>query len=818
MKSSFLTSVSMIAGGLLASSSSIAIAQNAATTAAQPPVGLEDIVVTARKRDESSIAVPVVMTAVGAGELSRRSVTNLDGIARIVPQLIIAPQNGSVQGGNIALRGISGPDSNPFGDQAVSFNIDGVQIAKASVRRMSDTDIAQVEVLKGPQALFYGKNSPGGVVSLRTADPGDHFEAKLSGGYEFNADELRLEGYVSSPITETLGVRLAGYYSRMQGDLHNQVPTTAYLYPEEQRLPHNRDYALRGTVKWEPSDNFDARLKVNIARTKYAGPAQTGQFINCPFGSPQSGSVDNCKADDKIIRGSSGPIVGTLDPTFKDGEPYGKQRQILTGLELNYSPSDEVKLTSITGYYDVNLIQAENYEDDYSIALPSRNIYKDKEFSQEFRVQTDYDGPLNFTAGAYLGITKAETGSKTFVFAAEASGLASLAANGLGFIPLRTPFQINNYYFIQKGTAYSAFLQMSYKPIEQIEITAGGRYSYEKKRLSKVLNGSDLGFGPGLGTLPSTPVTDTFANMDDVTSQLVTSKGNWKDFSPEISIGYHPNQDLTIFGNYKHGFLSGGFNSSSVDNIATTDLSYDPQTIKGFEAGLKAALFNRTLRINMAAYTYKVSDLQVVNFTNASSTIRNAATTKIKGVEMDFNYRTPLDGLNVHGAAAYNRGRYSAFANAPCYNGQTPAQGCAINGAGVPVQDLSGAEIPRAPKWNLSGGIGYESPLSETMKLGLSVDANYSSSMLTDATSAPDGRMPKYALLDASLRVGEVNDKWEVALVGRNITNKYYYVASTDVPFTGSGTGTVGGVPGDRFAAVSRGREVMVRLTYKIGQ
>lgn len=804
---------SLFVAALLASSSGIAMAQgNTDANAHQPTASLDDIVVTARKRDESSIAVPVVMTAVGANELARRSVTNLDGIARIVPQLIIAPQNGSVQGGNIALRGISGPDSNPFGDQAVSFNIDGVQIAKATVRRMSDTDIAQVEVLKGPQALFYGKNSPGGVVSIRTADPTSSFEAKLSGGYEFNADELRLEGYVSGPVTETLGVRLSGYYSRIEGDLNNQVPETAYLYPKEQRLPHNRDYALRGTVKWEPTDNFDARLKVNVARTKYAGPAQAGEFIHCPFGGPQSGSVDNCKADDQIIRGSSGPIVGTLDPTFRDGEPYGRQRQILTGLELNYSPSDEVKLTSITGYYDVDLIQAENYENDYSIALPSRNIYKDKEFSQELRVQTDYEGPLNFTAGVYLGVTKAETGSKTFLFAAEESGLASLTANGLGFIPLRTPFQINNYYFVQKGTAYSAFLQMSYKPVEQIEITAGGRYSYEKKKLTKVLNG----INGGVGFVD--PVQNTFDNMVDVTDQLVTRSGNWNDFSPEISISYRPTQDLTIFGNYKHGFLSGGFNSSSVDNIATTDLSYDPQTIKGFEAGLKAALLDRTLRLNFAAYSYRVNDLQVVNFTNASSTIRNAASTKIKGVEFDFNYRTPLDGLSLHGAAAYNKARYAAFANAPCYNGQTPTQGCVIGSAGAPVQDLSGAEIPRAPRWNLAGGFSYDTPLTQGLKLGLSVDANYSSSMLTDATSAPNGRMLKYALLDGSLRVSETDDKWEVALVGRNLTNKYYYVASTDVPFTGSGTGTAAGVPGDRFAAVSRGREVMIRLTYKFGQ
>jgi len=172
-----------------------------------------DIIVTARKRDETSLAVPVVVSAVGSAELNRRAINNLDGIARIVPQLLIGPQGGSVQGGNIAIRGISGPDSNPFGDQAVSFNVDGVQVAKASVRRMSDIDIAQVEVLKGPQALFFGKNSPAGIVSIRTADPTAAFEAKIMGGYEFHAREKRLEGYVSGPLSDTLGVRLAGFCS-----------------------------------------------------------------------------------------------------------------------------------------------------------------------------------------------------------------------------------------------------------------------------------------------------------------------------------------------------------------------------------------------------------------------------------------------------------------------------------------------------------------------------------------------------------------------------------------------------------------------------
>ncbi|MGH6644826.1 MAG: TonB-dependent receptor plug domain-containing protein, partial [Bradyrhizobium sp.] len=168
-----------------------AVAQDGAPAPAASDTGSvdSDIVVTARKRDETSIAVPVALTAVGGAEIERRAINNLDGIARIVPQLIVGEGGGTVQGGIIAIRGIAGADANPFGDQAVSFNIDGVQVARASVRRMSEMDIQQVEVLKGPQALFFGKNSPGGIISVRTADPTSSFAAKLSGGYEFNAHE-----------------------------------------------------------------------------------------------------------------------------------------------------------------------------------------------------------------------------------------------------------------------------------------------------------------------------------------------------------------------------------------------------------------------------------------------------------------------------------------------------------------------------------------------------------------------------------------------------------------------------------------------------
>lgn len=788
----------------LALVSGVAQAQDApAAPAASQGGDVGDIVVTARKRDETSLAVPVVVSAVGAAELQRRAVNNLDGISRIVPQLMIAPQGGSVQGGNISIRGIAGPDSNPFGDQAVSFNIDGVQVAKANIRRMADTDIQQVEVLKGPQALFFGKNSPAGIVSIRTADPTDSLEAKLSAGYEFYAREIRTEGYVSAPLADSLGFRLSGYYSHMQGYLKDQTPDDSPYNPAHERTPRSKDFAVRGTLKWEPTDQFNARLKINYGQTKNAGPQAAGEFINCPLGSRQTGSPAQCEPGRFNTNASSGPFVGTLpgtQNTFGDGQNYQNQKQLLGGLELNYHLTDQILLTSVTGYYYVKLRQCQNYESDYAIILPSCNPSEDKEFSQELRMTTDYDGPLNFAGGLYYSRTRAETGSITYLFGG-AFDLFPAGTFGPGTPAMggpTTPLLVNDYFLVQKGTAYSAYLQMIFKPIDTIEIDVGGRYSHEKKRVP-VVRSSPTAFLDASNEIPG-----------------IKREDSWSDFSPEATISFRPTQRLTLFGSYKHGFLSGGFNSSSVAFAPGLDISYDPETIKGFEAGAKLLTLGNALRINAAAYTYKVKDLQVTNFTNATATIRNAGAVSIKGFEVDFAYKTPLEGLSINGAVAYNRGKYTSFPGAPCYNGQTPAQGCNIVD-GNPIQDLGGTELIRAPKWNLSGGFNYET-LVGGLKLGLTGAATHSSSYLTDASSAPQGRQPKYTLIDATVRVGDADDRWELAAIGRNLTDKHYFVASPNVPFTGSGTGTPAGVLGDRFAVVSRGREIMLRLSYKFSQ
>ena len=821
--------IALAGGGAVAQTTSEQ-PQNADTNASRAAISgtqVEEIVVTARKRDETLISVPVVVTAIGSKQLAAQGITNLDGIARITPQLLIGNQGGSVQGGNIAIRGVSGPDQNPFGDSAVSFNIDNVQVTKATVRRMSDFDISQVEVLKGPQALFFGKNSPAGIISIRTADPTDVLEAKLSAGYEFNADEVRLEGYVSTPITDSLGFRLAGVYRDMKGDLKDLTPKSSPYY-NGSRNPTSEDWALRGTLKFDDGGPFDARLKVSYGKLKGDGPAANTAFTSCPYGQRFTGflggTINQCSGSDGANSNAGygtflSTIGGDLSHFRSDGKNFNKQNQLLAGFEMNYQMGP-VQLTSVTGYYEIDLDQCQNYENDDTVILPSCNVLKINEVNQELRFNTDYDGPLNASGGLYFADTRAATGSITYLFGGNFPLLDAVIP---GFGGPTTPALVNNYYFKQKGQAYSAYMQVSYKPIETIEIDVGGRYTKEKKRLPLVLSGGGLADGilPGTSFFNQSTIiltADELAQSGNAgtypLSVLVRRKDSWTDFSPEVTASYRPNGDTTVFASFKHGFLSGGFNSGSVtfnEPDGDLDLSYDPQTIKGFEAGLKANLFDRNLRVNLALYTYQISDQQVNVVFNTTNSIRNAAKSKVKGVEFDFNYRTPLEGLSINGAASYNDGKYSEYQNAPCYGGQTVALGCRADG----TQDLSNTELIRAPKWNLSSGFDFNTPIGQSLQLGLNGNVSYTDSYLTDASSAPNGRQRGYTLVNATARLSGADDRWEVALIGRNLTNKYYIVGSSLVPFAFDPTGA--GTLLDRFGSVSRGREVALRLSYRFG-
>lgn len=749
---------SLLAGTVLWSGG--AAAQNLSSPAgAEAPEEGGEIVVTARKRDETAISVPVTLNAVSGEALDLRGVKSLDALTLLVPQLQLGTSVTSVQGGAIFMRGIGSGEGNTTADQAISFNIDGGAVARSSVRRLAQFDVAQVEVLKGPQALFFGKNSPGGVISIRTADPTTDLEAMARFGYEVNASALSGEGYVSGALTDTLGIRIAGYASDARGWMKNTRPVGDPRTPLRRIGPDDQELGGRLTLKLDTGSGFDARFKLSYGQL--SNNFRNQQYVYCALGTPQTGGGDDCVADRYTAHPIVSERIASLHPGLSDRYDSLDTSNTLSSLEMNYNLSGDLKLTSVTSLYKTAIESVGNPGEYYSYLDHSRLNITEK--SQELRLASSFSGPFNFMVGGLLG-------QSTF---------KDRAVDGINE---KNPTLLYDFSMKQSGISYSVFAQGTIDILDSVEISGGGRYSFERKDFR--ISGTK-----GFAAPP-------FQRRD------------WSDFSPEATIAWKPNPKLTVYGSYKRGFLSGGYN--------VVGTPYDQQVTQGFEGGLKTALPGG-LRLNLAAYSYDTSGLQISMVTQQGlvQTV-NAGKSRNRGLEGDLSWRTPVSGLTLNAAVGYSNARYLNFTTS-CYPGQSIAAGCTLapkNGV-FTVQDLAGERMVHAPDLTTTVGALWETPLSSTFRLRTSFDAAYTSKYPTFSTQPPGSYGGGYWLLNGSIALLS-DGGFDLAVIGNNLTNKYYYLSTSPVIATGSGTGTAGPtVSPDLIASLNQGRQIMFRITHK---
>lgn len=801
----------------------------------------DDIVVLARKRQESILKVPVVVTAVTDEQLQSVAITSVTELPKLVPGLVIAGNILSI-GPQVTIRGVGTSSFDPGVDQSVSLNIDGLSLGQGLAFGSAMFDVAQVEVLKGPQALFYGKSSPGGVISLRTADPSDYFELIARAGYEFEAREMRGELIASGPLSETVMARVSAMYARADGYFINDaVPVTATgaLAPTHRRNPQPRNFVLRGTLLWNPADDVSVRLK-GTHSYDHAENAELKQLSNCPepgqtmtFGSGLVPGIppapnfltpvdpisfignDNCKYDRRAPQVYLNPAAFPGIPN--DGVPYLQNNQNYGTLEINYDITPALALTSTTAFYSLRSSSSVNPTLTVAAAplFAVTNRFRRREFTQEVRLNSDFSSPLNFTLGAFY-----EDGQLR-------DRVAFIRNTTFGFLspPFTGGFDILNDDRESKIdiTTYSAFGQLRWAITDQLELAGGARYTDEKRTLN---------------------VFD-FQNGVDITSTLPNTLNRSKTWSPEGTITYTPTDDLTIFGSYKRGFKSGSF-SVAVPALPGQDKSFGDEKVKGYEIGVKSRLFDRSLLANVAFYDYRYNGLQVgviEGFVNNAPVIntRNSGAARTYGVDFDAVYRPPsIEGLSINASVNWNNSKYKQLALG-CYPNQTVAQGCDQNP--VPVtptatnpatvrfleQNLSGQRLIRSPEWSANFGFDYQMPVGSGMTLKLTSNNQYSSSYSSFlALNRPnrDNIQRSYFKIDASIAIGAEDDRWELALIGKNLTDKL--VASNCSASNTAGGGVLGGeaagFPTQQGTAGfaeglcfpdGPGRAVYVRLTFR---
>ncbi|WP_232492720.1 TonB-dependent receptor [Novosphingobium kaempferiae] len=769
--------------------------------------GLGDIVVTARRRAESLQDVPVAVTALTAEVLERYDMTSLEKISTQTPQFTIGrASNGS--GAQLTLRGIGSSSTSIGIEQSVAVVVDGVYYGQGRVINEGFLDLEGVEVLKGPQSLFFGKNATAGVISLRTADPSStpEFRAKL--GYEFRAKELVGEVMGSGPITDTLGVRVAVRASNMWGgyfknggvdktyntfDVATGI-TTPHLAPAfDGDNPGSKELLGRITLVWDPGNDFKFTVKANGSSSNVNNNSWNYVPYGCATGTYSLNPNIACKKSFTVYQNNfPEDLAGTNPWSRDDGALYNKYRSWAVTGTAEYA-FDDVDVTWVNNFNrNVNQWACDcTFVSSDLAAAPSseRSIFR--AFSSELRAQTKFDGPINLLAGAYYQKTRRfhrQTGS----FGNIEDSTAPAAYRYLG-------------YFKQSqtdGETLSAYGQATWKIVPTLEAAVGVRYIHETKDsylTQPYVNAALQGL-----FLENTPIA---ANQ---------TFNNW---SPEATLTWKPTDDVTVYGAYKTAYKSGGFSNSGFVSASTvpSDVAFQPEKARGFEVGVKSTLLDNQLRLNFDVYSYKYVNLQVDFFNSQTFAFitTNAGAARTKGAELEFEFAPyAVPGLNLHGSINYNKARYLNYI-APCYGGQSIAQGCDTTFQGAPGQDLSGAPTAVAPKWTGSLGVGYETDIGTGTKFGATIDTRYSSSYLASSFAHPLSGQSKYLTVDGTIRVKFNDERFELALIGKNLTNQFIVGGAVDGPNTGAGTGTAAAVISDEIGFVNLPRTVQLQASVR---
>jgi outer membrane receptor protein involved in Fe transport len=803
-------------------------AQATASTATPPRAetsggtAIAEVTVTALKQHELLVNTPVAASALSYAQLQQYATNDLTSLGAQLPGVELVATGGGGSGASFTIRGVGSLAVDYGNEQPVALVIDGMQLTRGHAIDMGAFDVAQVEVLEGPQALFFGKNSPAGVVSLATVNPGKTFEGYARAGYEVATRTPFGEFAVSAPITDTLSVRVALRYSDEQGgsvsNLARPLPDpfpgeTGFTLPgaSASERPQSKFVIGRFTAVWKPNADFDATLKFSGSDYSDNGESLANGVANCAPGASHPTDVDllaptisfqdpygSCSANGTISNGAAPPqITSHFLGGPANGQPFSDDRSYLTTLTMNYRVAD-LTFTSVTGYYAAVQAGFDNYDETVFAQALDAQRDDNKSFTQEIRVASSFSGPLNFATGAYYEYDDRVLNNTDKIFP-------------LGAYPGPGPYNgmYNTLALVadNRGTSYSGFGQLKWKIVDSLELAGGARVSHDVKTTDAVntFNFLDLLFtGPLAAYNPFAPAGEHFHPRESET-----------DVSPEATLTWRPRSGVTFYAAYKEGYLAGGAsnpgNLSNYDVLCAADpkcvspaslLEFKPEKARGEEVGAKLLLLGGALYADLSLYRYEFTNLQVTSFDAATTSFftTNAASALNEGFEFKTRYNLSRD-FQLHGFLSYTDLHFENYENAECYSGQTVAGGC-VGG----VQDLSGSAYGGAP-WELNGGANYRRSLSSAWDVALAGDVYYHSRTPrpNDDPLASGGEA--YWLVNASLRLYQSHGPWELAVIGTNIGDtRYVLPAMTAKPL---------GAPGDLIGSVGLPREVTLQATYK---
>lgn len=624
-------------------------------TATEASTGLGEIIVTAQKRSESAQKVPLSITAFSADSLENRQINNIADLTKLVPSMFVGQNYGA---NSFAIRGVSTGLTSGAEDPSIAVHINGVYQPRSRSIDVATMDLERVEVLSGPQGTLYGRNATGGVINYITKGPTSSFEAGLTASVA-NYDRHGVKGYVSGPISDTVGIRISGLWDdQNKGYIKN-------LQPGAPNKSFGNPDTLGGHVvlEFKPSSSVKFVADAIVSRTNTTNVFEAYAPSNGGPGFATLLGAQSFKPHEVYS-----PYPASFDNDYFQGS--------LTG---TFDLSSSVQLKSITAYQAFNDNMRLDGVGSAILAVAVNQIDKSRTFTQELDLTTHaLNDKLTSVFGFFYYHDKLDVDA------------------GAPFAIAPPP----NYYRYgtqQTSESYAFFTDQTFAITDRLRLQAGLRYNHDSKSVANQL---------------SVQVTETGPSVFDVCS--TTNNKSWDSWTPKVGLQYDVADGVMAYGGWQKGFKAGGYAANTCGN------GYDPETIEGPEIGLKTTLFDNHLRLNLAAYYYKYKNLQVQKITGiANFSVVNAAAATLKGIELSAQAKL-TDSFSLDLAMNAQSAKYDEFLNCDSTISYTACTGPGSNvnlvgstvggiliTPGNGLSNLAGHDLNRAPPYSINLGAEY---------------------------------------------------------------------------------------------------------------
>ncbi|QQD17301.1 TonB-dependent receptor [Spongiibacter nanhainus] len=750
-----------------------------------PQYALEEIVVTAQKRAENVNEVPIAINAFSGDALEKAGVKSMADLAIKTPGLVY---DTLVNYAVIFIRGVGTDAFIPSADLSVAPYIDGVYFPISFGLARSLGEVERVEVLKGPQGTLFGRNSTGGAISITTRQPSDSFTAKASTSYErFSENNNRL--YVSGPLTDELSASAAVIYNT-RDDYYEPVAGLSY-----DELQPYRERGANFTARWLPSEWAEATLSAYYFDSEGVGTSLLACLQPSALGSTLGIS---CAPDYK-------------SNTNLDNTAYSELKAGALTLQFFPGPFD---IKSITAYQDTNGQSLVDFDGSSANLVEFGGDGTQKEntpqlfgeiFTQEIQFISNNESPggdqLEWIFGLYYLDSTVGYDPVGFALAGLNNGLSGLLGGDLplpidlsalapltdtlGSIlsPLDNLVQAKiNVTGSLDTVAESAFTQATWTPINWLDITLGGRFQREKRRV----------YNANLQL--STQLVGETAYVEAI--GYPAEEFEETNFSPKLNISVVPADGQIIYASYQQAFKSGSYN---IVNLTESPTFIRPETVTSYELGVKSSLLDRRLQINAAIFKTEIEDLQsqfVSLLSGGVVQFQNAELAVVEGADIDIQWAAS-EAWRFSLGASYLDGRYDKFDDAVGY---TESNG-EFAGMYSPDENYSGNTIVRNPELTATLGINWFTPLPGG-ELNIGLDYYYNDGFYYDAANQLEQK--SYTVLNARATYSHDDSNIDVSLFGGNLENSKYYIYQFQTDF---------GVVGKLARPVSYG----IRVNWEFG-